>query len=138
VEERDPLTSAVIGAAIEVHRVMGPGLLESVYQSCIEEELSLRGLSFQSQARLPLIYKGRKLGDDLVLDLWFPQQLVVELKSVEKILPVHEAQLMSYMKLSRTPIGLLINFNVEILKNGLKRMILSTLKQDKQPPPPPT
>ena len=77
MEERDPLTSAVIGAAIEVHRVMGPGLLESVYQNCIEEELSLRGLSFQSQARLPLIYKGRKLGDDLILDLWFPQQLVV-------------------------------------------------------------
>ena len=124
-----------IAAAIEVHRELGPGLLESVYQSCIEEELALRGLSFQPQARLPLIYKGRKLGDDFVLDLWFPQQLVVELKSVEKILPVHEAQLMSYMKLSRTPIGLLINFNVEILKNGLKRMILSTLKQDQQPPP---
>jgi GxxExxY protein len=124
MEERDPLTSQVIGAAIEVHRVLGPGLLESVYQKCLQKELSLRGLSFVSQARLPLIYKGETLEDEFVMDLYFPGRLVVELKAIEKIAPVHEAQLLTYLRLSQTHVGLLINFNVPVLKDGLKRMVL--------------
>jgi GxxExxY protein len=125
VDERDPLTHAVIGAAIEVHREMGPGLLESIYQRCMEIELKLRGLTFQPQARLPLTHKGVALdGEDLRMDCFFPGELVLELKAVEKILPVHEAQLITYLRLSKTHVGLLINFNVPVLKDGLKRMVL--------------
>ena len=122
MEERDPLTELVIGAAIEVHRHMGPGLLESIYQKCMEVELGLRNCAVQPQARVPLTYKGVPLGDDLVMDLWFPEKLVVEIKTVDKIHPVHEAQLLSYLKLSHTRIGLLINFNVPVLIQGVKRM----------------
>ena len=125
MDEKDPLTYAVIGAAIEVHREMGPGLLESVYQKCMEMELKLRGLDFQAQARLPLVYKGIPLdADELRMDLYFPNQLVVELKAVERLMPVHEAQLLTYLRLSKTRVGLLINFNVPVLKDGLKRMVL--------------
>ena len=124
MEDRDPLTELVIGAAIEVHRLMGPGLLESIYQQCMEVELQLRGCSVQPQARVPLLYKGVPLGDDLVMDLYFPDRLVVELKAVEKLIPVHEAQLLTYLRLSKTHVGLLTNFNVPVLVNGLKRMVL--------------
>ena len=124
MEEKDPLTELVIGAAIEVHRIMGPGLLESIYQQCMEEELRLRGCPVEPQAKMPLRYKGIVLGDDLKIDLFFPGHLVVELKAVEKILPVHEAQLLTYLRLSKTHVGLLINFNVPVLVNGLKRMVL--------------
>jgi len=123
MEEKDPLTHAVIGAAIEVHREMGPGLLESIYQKCMVEELRLRGMSFQAQARIPLIYKGKHLDDDLIMDFFFPNQLVLELKAVEKLLPVHEAQLLTYLRLTKTHVGLLVNFNVPVLKDGIKRMV---------------
>jgi GxxExxY protein len=94
-EERDPLTQRVIGAAIEVHREMGPGLLESVYQKCLARELSRQGIACQLQTRLPLVDKGEVLDDDyFILDIFFPGQLVVELKAVEKVLPIHEAQLL--------------------------------------------
>ena len=119
------MTEAVIGAAIEVHREMGPGLLESVYQKCLVYELHLRNLECQPQARLPIVYKGKVIDDDeLIMDLYFPGRLVVELKAVEKLLPVHEAQLLTYLHLSKTHTGLLINFNVRLLKDGLKRMVL--------------
>jgi GxxExxY protein len=125
MEERDPLTHLVIGAAIEVHREMGPGLLESVYQKCLEYELRLRGVVFEPHARVPLVYKGKKLDeDDLVMDFYFPGELVVELKAVEHVLPVHEAQLLTYLRLSKTHTGLLINFNVPVLTKGIKRMVL--------------
>jgi GxxExxY protein len=124
MEEKDPLTEVVIGAAIEVHKIMGPGLLESIYQKCMEEELRLRSCPVQPLTRLPLLYKGVALGDDLVMDLYFPGRLVVELKAVEKLLPIHEAQLLTYIRLSNTHVGLLINFNVPVLVNGLKRMVL--------------
>jgi GxxExxY protein len=92
MEERDTLTEAVIGAAIEVHREMGPGLLESVYQKCLVRELRMRNLECQPQARLPIVYKGEIIDDDdLVMDICFPGRLVVELKAVEKLLPIHEA-----------------------------------------------
>jgi GxxExxY protein len=125
VEERDPFTQEVIGAAIEVHREMGPGLLESVYQKCMECELGLRGVPFERQVPLPLVYKGVELNEDpLIMDLYFPGRLVVELKAVDTLKPVHEAQLLTYLRFSRTHVGLLINFNVPVLKSGIKRMVL--------------
>jgi GxxExxY protein len=124
MEERDPLTQAVIGAAIEVHKEMGPGLLESVYQKCMEVELSLRGIACQPHKPVALVYKGHIVGDDLIMDLYFPGQLVVELKAVDKLIPIHEAQLLTYLRLTKTHVGLLINFNVRVLKEGLKRMVL--------------
>ena len=123
MEARDPLTELVIGAAIEVHRIMGPGLLESIYQKCMEVELRLRNCPVTPQARVPLTYKGVPLGEDLVMDFYFPDRLVVELKTVEKIHPVHEAQLLSYLRLTQTHVGLLINFNVPTLIQGVKRMV---------------
>lgn len=125
MEERDALTEAFIGAAIEVHREMGPGLLESVYEKCLVHELRLRDIDCEPQVRIPIVYKGQIIGaDDLVMDLHFPGRLVVELKAVEKLLPIHEAQLLTYLRLSKTRTGLLINFNVRLLKDGVKRMVL--------------
>src|SRR5206468_9059920 len=125
MDEQDPLTQAVIGAALEVHREMGPGLLESVYQRCLVHELRLRKIECLPLARLPIVYKGEVVAEnDLVMDLFFPDRLVVELKAVEKLLPIHEAQLLTYLRLSKTHTGLLINFNVRLLKDGLKRMVL--------------
>jgi GxxExxY protein len=123
-DQDNGLTSLVIGSAIEVHRIMGPGLLESVYQLCLERELELRGAVFEPQKPIPLVYKGKQLGDNLILDVYFPGRLVVELKAVEHLLPIHEAQLLTYLRLTGTRLGLLINFNVPVLKNGIKRMIL--------------
>jgi GxxExxY protein len=124
-EERDPLTHLVIGAAMEVHREMGPGLLESVYQKCMERELTLRGVEFRPQARVPLMYKGETLADEeLKMDLYFPDKLVVELKAVERTLPIHEAQLLTYLRLTKTHVGLLINFTVPLLKQGVKRLVV--------------
>jgi len=123
-EERDPVTQELIGAAIEVHRIMGPGLLESVYQRCLAHELKLRGISFISQARLPLFYKGEPLGDDMIMDFYLPSVLVAELKAVEKLMPIHEAQLLTYLRLSQTHVGLLINFNVPLLEDGIKRLVI--------------
>ena len=123
MEERDPLTREVIGAAIEVHREMGPGLLESVYQLCLEHELKLRGIEHQSQQPLPVVYKDLHLDVDLRMDIYFPGRLVVELKAVEKLLPIHEAQLLTYLRLTKSHVGLLINFSAPVLKDGIKRMV---------------
>ena len=121
--ERDSLTHDVIGAAIEVHREMGPGLLESIYQKCLERELCLRKLSFEPQLRVPLIYKGMPLEEPLVMDFYFPGRLVVEIKAVNQLLPIHDAQLVTYLRLSKTLVGLLINFHVPVLKDGVKRLV---------------
>jgi GxxExxY protein len=123
-DERDALTEAVIGAAIEVHRIMGPGLLESIYQKCLEKELKLRGLEFLAQARLPISYKGEPLGDDLIMDFYFAERLVVEIKAIDKLAPIHDAQLITYLRLSKTHVGLLINFNTRLLKDGIKRLVV--------------
>lgn len=123
-DERDPLTSQVIAAAIEVHRELGPGLLESVYQKCLARELRSRGIECHPQHRLPLVYKGTTIDDEFVMDFFFPGRLVVELKAVDKLHPIHEAQLLTYLRLSETRVGLLINFNVPLLKDGLKRMVV--------------
>lgn len=114
----------VNGAAIEVHKSLGPGLLESIYHRCIEKELSIRGFDFQTEFAIPFDYKGIKLDIDLRCDLFVENCLVVELKAVEKIVPIHEAQLLTYMKLLDIPIGLLINFNVKnIYKEGQKTFV---------------
>ena len=124
MEDRDPLTGAVIAAAIEVHREMGPGLLESVYQACLEYELRVRGIECLPLHKLPLVYKGVTLKDEFVIDVFFPGRLIVELKAVEKIIGVHEAQLLTYMKLTKSPVGLLLNFHMPVLRDGIKRMVL--------------
>lgn len=118
------LTGAVIGAAIEVHKALGPGLLESAYEECLCHELRLRGKAFHRQVSLPVEYKGIKLDCGYRMDLIVDNSIVVELKSVDKIMPVHEAQLLTYLRLSGLRIGLLINFKVPVLKDGIVRMIL--------------
>ena len=122
--EFDQLSNKVIGCAIEVHRILGPGLLESVYEQCLAQELTLAKIDFQQQARLPVEYKGIKLDGGYRADILFPSELIVELKSVARWEPIHQAQLLTYMKLAKVKVGLLINFNVPILKNGIKRFVL--------------
>ena len=118
------LTEKVIGAAIEVHKHWGPGLFEGVYEKSLCRELQLRGLSVESQVEIPLIYKGEPVGDSLRMDLFVEKKLVVELKSVAALEPIHDAQLLTYMKLVHCKVGLLINFNVTVLTHGVKRMVL--------------
>lgn len=119
------ITESVIGAAIEVHRALGPGLLESAYEECSCHELSLRGLSFRRQVDLPVCYKGVKLDCGYRMDVVVDDLVILELKTVEKILPIHQAQLLTYLKLYHRSVGLLINFNVPVLKDGIKRMVLN-------------
>ncbi len=119
------VTGDVIGAAIEVHRRLGPGLLESAYQQCLARELVLRGIPFERQRPLPLEYKGIRLECGYRIDLLIAQTVVVEIKSVEAIEPVHEAQLITYLRLGGWKVGLLINFNVVVLKNGICRRVLA-------------
>ena len=120
----DELSKKVIGCALEVHRELGPGLLESSYEHCLAYELSSAGIKFQLQVPLPLAYKQTKLDCGYRIDLFIAEQLIVELKSVEQVLKIHETQLLTYMKLSKVKVGLMINFNVEILKQGIKRFVL--------------
>jgi len=122
IEEQ--VTEAIIGAAIEVHRELGPGLLESAYEECFCHELHLRGLSFQRQVELPVEYKGIRLDCGYRLDAVVENTVVVELKSIERILPIHQAQLLTYLRLTGKRVGLLINFNVSALKNGIVRRVL--------------
>ena len=120
----EELSDQVIGAAIEVHRQLGPGLLESAYQACLAHELSLRSILFVSQLDLPLTYKGVQLDVGYRIDLLVDDKVIVELKAVEKILPIHEAQLLTYLRLLRKPVGLLLNFCVPVLKDGIIRRVL--------------
>lgn len=124
MQTADDLTERIIGAAIEVHRHVGPGLLESVYDECLAVEFELRNIHAVRQYRIPLNYKGRVIGKDLVADYLVEETVLVELKAVEQMIPVHAAQLLSHMKLTGKSRGLLINFNVPLLKDGIKRMIL--------------
>ncbi|HIJ71724.1 MAG TPA: GxxExxY protein [Planctomycetes bacterium] len=120
----DQLSNRVIGCALEVHRALGPGLLESAYEQCLAHELSQSNIPFKLQWPLPVEYKGIKLDCGYRVDLFVDGELIVELKSVDKITGIHKAQLLTYMKLSGVKVGLLINFNVEILKNGINRFVL--------------
>ena len=121
----DELSYKVIGAAIEVHKHLGPGLLESAYEECLAKELMLRGIPFARQVPLPIIYKGVEIDAAYRLDMIVGDLLILELKSVEDVLPIHEAQMLTYLRLSGRKLGLLINFNVPILRDGVKRIVLN-------------
>jgi GxxExxY protein len=118
------LTEGIIGAAIEVHRQLGPGLLESVYEECMCEELRLRDIPFCAQVELPGVYKGRATKGNYRIDLIIADEILVELKAVERLLSVHEAQLLTYLKLTGKHVGLIINFNVSVLHRGIMRRVL--------------
>ena len=123
----NPITEKIISAAIEVHRVLGPGLLESAYEECMRHELNLRNISFIRQLPLPVKYKGVSLDCGYRIDVLVADTVVVEIKAVELLLPIHEAQLLTYLKLGKWPAGLLINFNVPLLKQGIRRRLLNLL-----------
>jgi len=118
------LTEKIIGAAMEVHRVLGPGLLESAYEACLVYELTQQGLKVEQQKALPLLYKGVHLDCGYRLDLVVDEAVIVEIKAVDALHPIHEAQLISYLKLSGCRVGLLINFNVRLLKEGIRRFVV--------------
>ncbi|MGO9376003.1 MAG: GxxExxY protein [Syntrophobacteraceae bacterium] len=122
--EFDDLSNRVIGCAIEVHRALGPGLLESTYERCLAHELTLNGIAFKLQCPLPVEYKEVRLDCGYRADFFVEDALILELKSVEQIQSVHEAQILTYMKFARARMGLLINFNVKRLKDGIKRFVL--------------
>jgi len=123
-EKRDPLTEKVIGCAIEVHRILGPGLLESAYQRCMLFELRKQGLAVETEVPMPVNYKGEIMDCGYRVDMLVEKSLILELKAVDAILPIHQAQLLTYMKLSGIHLGLLINFHQPRLVDGLKRFIL--------------
>ena len=123
-ERLNKITEAIIGAAIDVHRALGPGLLESVYQACLAYELHERGFTVETEKPLPLVYREVRLDCGYRMDLLVEGLVIVELKSVENLAPIHEAQIISYLKLSGCKAGLLINFNVKYLKYGIKRIVL--------------
>ena len=122
-EGLNKVTETIIGAAITVHRALGPGLLESAYEACMVYDLMQEGLQVERQKPLPIVYRGVKLECGYRLDLMVENEVIVEIKSIEKRLPVHKAQLMSYLKLSDCKVGLLINFNIEVLRNGIQRVV---------------
>ncbi|HEY3102453.1 MAG TPA: GxxExxY protein [Pyrinomonadaceae bacterium] len=124
IAELNRITSEVIGAAIEVHRQLGPGLLESSYRECLCRELLLRGIPFEREKPLPLEYKGIHVGCGYRLDLLVAGSVVVEVKAIEALAPIHEAQLLTYLRIGGWRMGLLINFNVAVLKSGIRRRIL--------------
>lgn len=118
------LTGIIINCAIEVHKHLGPGLLESAYEICLVREFHLRNIQFERQKKLPLDYKGIKLPEGYRIDLVVDDRVIIEVKSVNYLLPIHEAQLLTYLKLSKIKVGLLINFNTAVLIAGIKRMVL--------------
>jgi GxxExxY protein len=122
--ENDLLTERIIGIAIEVHRHLGPGLLESPYEECLCYELNQNGFNFRRQVPLSVIYKSTRLDCGYRLDLVIENEVIIELKTVDRLLPIHEAQLLTYMKLSGIRTGLLLNFNTAVLKDGIRRLML--------------
>ena len=123
-DRRDPLTEKVIGIAIDVHRALGPGLLESAYEACMCHDLADQKVDFKRQVAIPVTYRSVELDCGFRIDLMIEERLIVELKAVERLLPLHQAQLLTYMRLSGHLTGLLINFNVPVLKDGLKRLVI--------------
>ena len=124
INEFSKLSGRIIGCAIEVHKYLGPGLLESVYQKCLAYEFEINNITFKKEFSFPLEYKGIELDCGYKLDFFIDNKIILELKSVDKILGIHEAQLLTYMKLLKVKKGLLINFNEELLKNGIKSFVL--------------
>jgi GxxExxY protein len=131
VKNLNELTEAIIGSAMEVHRALGPGLLESTYEMCLCRELSIRGLRFQRQVPIAVEYKGVKLDCGYRADVVVEDSVLVEIKAIDSLQSIHEAQLLSYLKLGGWKIGLLINFNVELLKHGLRRRVLGLIEDIK-------
>lgn len=123
-QEINSLTAKIIGCAIEIHRNLGPGLLESAYERCLSFELDTCGIPYKNQVTTPYTYKGIELGSVYRIDFLVEGTVILELKSVEQVLQIHEAQLLTYMRLAKIPVGLLINFNVPIIKRGIKRFSL--------------
>ena len=123
-EQTERVAAEIVDAALKVHKALGPGLLESVYETCMVHELERRGLGVARQVSLPIVYDGLRLEGGLRLDLLVEDQVIVEIKSVEKIIPLFQAQLLSYLRLSERRLGFLINFSVPLIKDGIKRMIL--------------
>lgn len=121
--DENVITEAIIGAAIEVHRQLGPGLFESTYEACTQFELVQRKWEVERQKSLPIVYKDMRLDEGYRIDLLVAKTVIVEVKAVSTLLPIHEAQLLTYLKLTNLRVGLLINFNVPLLKDGIKRMI---------------
>jgi GxxExxY protein len=122
--ERDPLTSSIIGAAIEVHRNLGPGLLESIYETCLAWELVERGLGVEQQVAVPVTYKGRQLRFRYRVDLLVERSVIVEVKAVDRLPPLIDAQVLTYLKLSNLKTALVLNFNVGLLRDGVRRLVL--------------
>jgi GxxExxY protein len=122
-EESDRLSREIIGAALEIHRTIGPGLLESAYEECLAHELSLRRIAFKRQLSLPLRYKAVSLDCGYRLDFLVEELVVVELKAVDQLLPIHEAQVLTYLRMSSLWLGLLLNFNVRLFRNGIHRFV---------------
>ena len=120
---------AIIGAAVEVHRTLGPGLLESTYEMCLCRELAIRGIPFERQLPVPVEYKGVKLDCGYRADIVVRETILLEIKAIDSVLPLHEAQLLTYLRLGGWNIGLLINFNVELLKHGLRRRVLGLAEE---------
>jgi len=129
VNNLNELTDAIIGAAMEVHRTLGPGLLESTYEMCLCLEPAIRGIPFERQVPIAVEYKGVKLDCGYRADIVVDEMILVEIKAIDSMLPIHDAQLLSYLKLGGWKIGLLINFNVELLKNGLRRRVLGLIEE---------
>jgi GxxExxY protein len=125
VTDLNRLTDSVIGSAIEIHRALGPGLLESTYEMCLCRELSLRQIPFERQKAIPVVYKGVTLDCGYRADLIIDRRLLIEINSIEAVAAIHEAQLLSYLKLGGWKVGLLINFNVQLLKSGIRRRVLN-------------
>jgi len=123
------LTQEVIGAAIEVHQALGPGLLESAYEECLCRELELRQVPFERQVALPLSYKGVQLKYGYRVDVLVDERVVVEIKALDHLLPIHEAQLLTYLRLGKWKVGLIVNFNVPVLKEGIRRRVLGLKEQ---------
>lgn len=122
-EEYEKLATEIVDVCITVHRIMGPGLLESVYELCMMKEFELRNIKAKNQVTLPLLYKEFELSKDFRIDILVENEILLELKSVESIIPVYEAQIISYLKLSGKKLGFLINFNVPLMKHGIKRFV---------------
>ena len=128
-DELNNLSKAILDSSIEVHRNLGPGLLESVYEICLEDELKSRNVSVKRQVNLPIVYKGKILSKEFCIDMFVEDEIIVELKTVEHLLPIHEAQLLTYLKLADRKLGLLINFNEALVKNGFKRLLNGNLPE---------
>jgi len=123
-EELNELSRQIVDAVFQVHRTLGPGLLESVYEACLCHELKKRGIAFKSQVALPVVYDGVEIEAGFRIDIWVEDRLVVELKAVDELHDIHAAQLLTYLRLTGNRLGLLINFNVPVIKQGIKRIVL--------------